>query len=64
MPTLNWIGKQAVINHHRQVPYRLLHCDDELSAGDRDAGNLLVQGDNLEALKALLLTSLRRTSSG
>ena len=54
MPTLDWIGKKAVINHHRQVPYRLLHCDDQLSAGDRNAGNLLVQGDNLEALKALL----------
>jgi hypothetical protein len=24
--TLNWIGKEAVVNHHRQVPYRLLHC--------------------------------------
>jgi len=36
------------------VPYRLLHCDKKLSAGDPDAGNLLVQGDNLEALKALL----------
>lgn len=54
MPTLDWIGKQAVIGHHRQVPYRLLHCDRALSAGDPDAGNLLVQGDNLEALKALL----------
>ncbi|MCG3126454.1 MAG: hypothetical protein CHACPFDD_01290 [Phycisphaerae bacterium] len=54
MPTLDWIGKQAVLNHHRQVPYRLLHCNRELSAGDADAGNLLVQGDNLEALKALL----------
>jgi 16S rRNA G966 N2-methylase RsmD len=54
MPTLDWIGKKAVINHHRQVPYRLLHCDDQLSAGDRNAGNLLVQGDNLQALKALL----------
>ena len=54
MPTLNWIGKQAVVNHHRQVPYRLLTCDPELSAGDPDAGNLLVEGDNLEALKALL----------
>jgi len=32
----------------------LLHCDKKLSAGDPDAGNLLVQGDNLEALKALL----------
>lgn len=54
MPTLDWIGKQAVVNHHREVPYRLVHCDSELSAGDPDAGNLLVQGDNLEALRALL----------
>ena len=54
MPTLDWIGKQAVVNHHREVPYRLIHCDSELSAGDPDAGNLLVQGDNLEALRALL----------
>lgn len=54
MPTLDWIGKKAVLNHHKQVPYRLLECDPKLSAGDPDAGNLLVQGDNLEALKALL----------
>lgn len=54
MPTLNWIGKDAVEHHHAEVPYRLVHCDGELSAGDPDAGNLLVQGDNLEALKSLL----------
>jgi site-specific DNA-methyltransferase (adenine-specific)/adenine-specific DNA-methyltransferase len=54
MPTLEWIGKKAVLNHHRQVPYRLLHCDPSLSVGDPDSGNLLVQGDNLLALKALL----------
>jgi adenine specific DNA methylase Mod len=54
MPTLDWIGKQAVVNHHREVPYRLLHCDSALSAGDPEAQNLLVQGDNLEALRALL----------
>ncbi len=54
MPTLNWIGKEAVVEHHRHVPLRLLECDRDLSAGDPDAGNLLVQGDNLEALKALL----------
>ena len=54
MPTLDWIGKKAVVNHHRDVPYRLIHCDRDKSAGDPDAGNLLVQGDNLEALKALL----------
>lgn len=54
MPTLDWIGKKAVVNHHREVPYRLIHCDRDKSVGDPDAGNLLVQGDNLEALKALL----------
>jgi site-specific DNA-methyltransferase (adenine-specific)/adenine-specific DNA-methyltransferase len=54
MPTLHWIGKAAVVNHHRKVPYHLLRCDKQLSAGDPDAGNLLVQGDNLLALKALL----------
>ena len=54
MPSLNWIGKDAVEHHHKEVPYRLVHCDGALSAGDPDAGNLLVQGDNLEALKALL----------
>ncbi len=54
MPTLDWIGKQAVVNHHREVPYRLIHCDAALSAGDVEAGNLLVQGDNLQALRALL----------
>lgn len=54
MPTLEWIGKKAVVNHHREVPFRLLQCDAALSVGDPDSGNLLVQGDNLEALKALL----------
>lgn len=53
MPILDWIGKDAVINHHKEVPYRLLNCDDKLSAGEAN-GNLLIQGDNLEALKALL----------
>lgn len=54
MPTLEWIGKKAVVNHHREVPYRLLKCDPNLSVGDPGSGNLLVQGDNLLALKALL----------
>ena len=54
MPTLDWTGKKAVVNHHREVPYHLLRCDPKLSAGDADSGNLLVQGDNLLALKALL----------
>jgi len=54
MPTLDWIGKDAVIRHHKEVPFRLLEPDPAHSAGDPDSGNLIVQGDNLHALKALL----------
>lgn len=57
MPTLNWIGKDAVVKHHKDVPFRLLEPVPELSCGNnegRDSGNLIVQGDNLDALKALL----------
>ena len=54
MPTLNWIGKDAVVKHHKEVPFRLLEAVPELSCGDADSGNLIVQGDNLHALKALL----------
>ncbi len=54
MPTLNWIGKDAVVNHHHQVPFHLLKDVPELACGDPGSGNLIVQGDNLVALKALL----------
>jgi len=54
VPTLNWIGKEAVVKHHKDVPFRLLEPVAELSCGDADSGNLIVQGDNLHALKALL----------
>jgi adenine-specific DNA-methyltransferase len=53
MPVLDWIGKQAVLHHHAEVPFHLLRYDDALSVG-ADSGNLVVQGDNLLALKALL----------
>lgn len=54
MPTLNWIGKEAVAKHHKAVPFRLLEPVPELSCGPADSVNLIVQGDNLDALKALL----------
>ena len=54
MPTLNWIGKEAVVKHHKDVPFRLLEPVPELSCGEANSGNLIVQGDNLHALKALL----------
>jgi adenine-specific DNA-methyltransferase len=54
MPSLTWIGKSAVVEHNKHVPFRLLKCREDLSIGDPQTSNLLVQGDNLEALKALL----------
>jgi site-specific DNA-methyltransferase (adenine-specific)/adenine-specific DNA-methyltransferase len=54
VPTLNWIGKDAVVRHHKEVPFRLLEADKKLSHGDPASGNLIVEGDNLHALKALL----------
>jgi site-specific DNA-methyltransferase (adenine-specific)/adenine-specific DNA-methyltransferase len=54
MPTLNWIGKEAVVKHHKEVPFRLLEPVSEFSCSPTDSGNLIVQGDNLDALKALL----------
>lgn len=53
MPTLNWIGKDKVISHHNDVPFRVL--DRKYTYGDTpDSGNMIIHGDNLEALKALL----------
>jgi len=54
MPALNWIGKEAVVNHHQHLPFNLLVDVPELSCGDPGSGNLIVEGDNLIALKALL----------
>ena len=58
MPTLNWIGKEAVINHHDEVPIHTLTHDRDRSFGAESeplgTGNLLIEGDNLLALKALL----------
>ncbi len=53
MPELNWIGKQHVVNHAEEVPFRLLRKEPDSSEGVADSGNMIVHGDNLEALKAL-----------
>ena len=54
MPTLHWLTRDADIHAATRVPYRLLEEAPDLSTGDPDASNMLIQGDNLEALKALL----------
>ena len=52
MPSLSWIGKDAVLNHHLDVPYRVL--EKKYDFGDGEPGNKIIHGDNLEALKSLL----------
>lgn len=59
MPTLDWIGKSKVINHHQEVPFRVLerrysYDADGQHEADNGSENMIIRGDNLEALKALL----------
>ncbi|MDR2050266.1 MAG: site-specific DNA-methyltransferase [Deltaproteobacteria bacterium] len=59
MPTLEWIGKDKVVNHHLDVPYRVLehrytYRGNGESGPEIQGGNKIIRGDNLEALKALL----------
>lgn len=60
MPKLTWIGKEKVVNHHLEVPYRVLqhrygfNADNAGDTSFTGSGNMIIHGDNLEALKALL----------
>ena len=61
MPTLNWLGKDKILNHDREVPYHSLkrvYSFDEKGQHEQDngSGNMIIHGDNLLALKALLPT--------
>lgn len=62
MPTLNWIGKEKIVNHDKDVPFRLMRKNKKYSLGNTlkqnkfatgQVSNLILEGDNLEALKAL-----------
>ncbi len=59
MPTLDWIGKSKVVNHHLEVPYHVLkrkYSFDEsgMHNEDNESANMIIHGDNLLALKSLL----------
>ena len=55
MPTLNWIGKDKVVNHHLDAPFRTLEKQYTFAPnGGDDHGNMIIHGENLDALKALL----------
>ena len=57
MPTLHWSGKDKIINHHQEVPYKVLnheYTSPPTPEGGAKSGNMIINGDNLEALKSLL----------
>ena len=54
MPSLNWLGKDAVLNHHLDVPFRTLELKESFNCETGASENKIIHGDNLEALKALL----------
>ena len=54
MPILNWLNKDQAVTTAKNCDYRLLEEVPSLSYGDTNSENLLIQGDNLEALKALI----------
>lgn len=58
MPQLTWIGKEKVKNHHHDVPFHLLKKQYDFKADndkpENSQNNILIQGDNLLALKSLL----------
>lgn len=58
MPTLQWMSRDEDLERAARVPYRLLEAMPEHDGGESDArtatSNMLIQGDNLDALKSLL----------
>lgn len=58
MPTLTWIGKDKVVNHHHDVPYSVLEKVETFTAPEgtpeNSTNNRIIHGDNLSVLKSLL----------
>ncbi len=52
MPFLAWVNKNQAVSSTAEAPYHLLQF--QTSHGDVEADNVLIHGDNLPALKALL----------
>jgi adenine-specific DNA-methyltransferase len=52
MPYINWMGKDDVKDHHKNIAYKTIECKEEF--GDIDSQNMIIKGDNLLALKSLL----------
>jgi len=52
MSYIDWMGKEDVQNHHKNITYKTIECKEEI--GDKDSENMIIKGDNLLALKSLL----------
>jgi adenine-specific DNA-methyltransferase len=54
MPILQWLNRDETLTVAQNTPYRMLEEDKSLSYSNKDTRNMIIQGDNLEALKSLL----------
>jgi adenine-specific DNA-methyltransferase len=54
MPILTWLDRETAVKAADSVPFRVLDFDPKFSAGDSAAENLIIQGDNLDAVKAIM----------
>ena len=52
MPYIDWLGKDDVVHHHKEIAYKTIDCQEVV--GDADSENMIIKGDNLLALKSLL----------
>lgn len=52
MPYIDWLGKEDVVNHHKEIAYKTINCQEVV--GEVESENMIIKGDNLLALKSLL----------
>ncbi len=52
MPYIDWLGKDDVVHHHKEIAYKTIDCQEVV--GDEESENMIIKGDNLLALKSLL----------
>ena len=52
MPYIDWLGKDDVVHHHKEITYKTIDCQEVV--GEETSENLIIKGDNLLALKSLL----------
>jgi hypothetical protein len=64
MPTLTWLDHETAVKAAEAVPFRVLDFNPKLSAGDPAADRLIIHGDNLNAVKAFFLWTVKQDPKG